>query len=249
MRTTAAFLLAWASASSAFAAAPSSTPPPVCDPQTQPSPHFGAKDGACLPSCGKLGGAAARPSARECGAGRFDAGKAYDVPYCCLPCAELTRLSGEVKACYDELGEEFYKDGSCGSAGEQLADRLDRDAKEYADTYRMPMVAMPGFFYTMSGCVAARDFLNGTPMGQTAAGPGSGPGAAACIPDGRQCGYMEYECGGTASWDNCYKCCNGKNDHGQTSLNCPGKTGVEVPHIWVYTCGSSGPATRGPTSH
>ena len=57
-------------------------PPPVCDPQTQPSPQWGVKNGQCLGCCGCIGGTKAFDS--PCGAhGMADAGAAYDVAYCC----------------------------------------------------------------------------------------------------------------------------------------------------------------------
>jgi hypothetical protein len=60
------------------------TPPaaPTCDPKTQPAPHWGVKNGQCLPSCGGLGGTSsfATPCAQN---GKVDAGAAHDVPYCC----------------------------------------------------------------------------------------------------------------------------------------------------------------------
>jgi len=64
---------------------PSVSPPaaaPICDPMTQPSPHYGVKGGRCLGSCGVIGGNAAY--ANPCSAnGAQDVGQAYDVPYCC----------------------------------------------------------------------------------------------------------------------------------------------------------------------
>lgn len=61
--------------------APSPTQP-ACNPNTQPSPHWGTKNGQCLKSCGALGGT--RASAESCSRhGMTDAGTAYDVQYCC----------------------------------------------------------------------------------------------------------------------------------------------------------------------
>lgn len=54
----------------------------LCNPATQPAPHWGVKSGQCLPSCGGIGGTRAFTS--SCAAnGMRDAGGAYDVPYCC----------------------------------------------------------------------------------------------------------------------------------------------------------------------
>jgi hypothetical protein len=58
------------------------TPAPICDPVSQPAPHWGERNGGCYPSCGALGGTAAfgDPCANH---GMLDAGTAYDVAYCC----------------------------------------------------------------------------------------------------------------------------------------------------------------------
>lgn len=54
----------------------------ICDPATQPSPHWGIKSGKCYRSCGALGGT--RGFTTTCASnGMIDAGIAYDVPYCC----------------------------------------------------------------------------------------------------------------------------------------------------------------------
>lgn len=67
---------------------PTPTPTPVvnlCNPDTQPAPHYGMKNGACLPSCGTLGGISASPDkvCSDQGQGYESAGQAYDVVYCC----------------------------------------------------------------------------------------------------------------------------------------------------------------------
>lgn len=63
---------------------PQPTPTPnVCDPATQPSPHWGTRDGECLKSCGALGGIANSDTQICAQLGLIDAGKAYDVAYCC----------------------------------------------------------------------------------------------------------------------------------------------------------------------
>jgi hypothetical protein len=57
-------------------------PVSVCDPKLQPAPHFGVKNGHCLPSCGATGGTASFRDA--CSKHGLEmAGVAYDVPYCC----------------------------------------------------------------------------------------------------------------------------------------------------------------------
>src|SRR6185295_6957392 len=61
---------------------PTSTPPPTCNPVTQPSPHWGVKNGQCVKSCGALGGQFAPASACS-NFGYVDVGVAYDVPFCC----------------------------------------------------------------------------------------------------------------------------------------------------------------------
>lgn len=54
----------------------------VCDPETQPAPHWGSKNGKCLPSCGGAGGTAAFGD--DCANHEMtSAGEAYDVQYCC----------------------------------------------------------------------------------------------------------------------------------------------------------------------
>jgi hypothetical protein len=59
-----------------------STLGPICDPVLQPSPNWGVRNGACLPSCGGAGGTAAL--ATSCSsAGLQSAGSAYDTEYCC----------------------------------------------------------------------------------------------------------------------------------------------------------------------
>ena len=54
----------------------------ACDPKTQPAPAWGMKGGQCLASCDAVGGTSAfvTPCAKN---GKVDAGKAYDVDYCC----------------------------------------------------------------------------------------------------------------------------------------------------------------------
>jgi hypothetical protein len=63
-------------------APPPPPPPPICDPASQPSPDWGAKNGQCLPSCGALGGTASFGDPCE-DHGMLNAGTAYDVLYCC----------------------------------------------------------------------------------------------------------------------------------------------------------------------
>lgn len=61
---------------------PNTPPSSTCDPATQPSPQWGAKNGKCLQACGLIGGTAAFES--PCYThGMTDAGEAYDVAYCC----------------------------------------------------------------------------------------------------------------------------------------------------------------------
>jgi hypothetical protein len=55
--------------------------PPVCDPQSQPSPEWGERDGACLPSCGLAGGSQCASDA--CAEGLAVVGPSYDCPLCC----------------------------------------------------------------------------------------------------------------------------------------------------------------------
>jgi len=53
-----------------------------CDRVTQPAPHWGARNGQCLRSCGAMGGT--NGSDVPCSShGWRDVGTAYDVPYCC----------------------------------------------------------------------------------------------------------------------------------------------------------------------
>ncbi|WP_413290457.1 hypothetical protein [Bdellovibrio sp. HCB337] len=54
----------------------------ICNPATQPAPHWGVKNGKCLRSCGGLGGTRGFTTACSLN-GMIDAGPAYDVPYCC----------------------------------------------------------------------------------------------------------------------------------------------------------------------
>jgi hypothetical protein len=57
-------------------------PASVCDAKLQPAPHFGVKNGLCLPSCGATGGTASfRDACTK--HGLVTAGLAYDVPFCC----------------------------------------------------------------------------------------------------------------------------------------------------------------------
>jgi hypothetical protein len=54
----------------------------TCDPISQPAPDWGVKNGACLASCGALGGTASFPD--DCANhGLMSAGLAYDVAFCC----------------------------------------------------------------------------------------------------------------------------------------------------------------------
>jgi hypothetical protein len=55
----------------------------ACDPVKQPAPAWGMKAGQCLASCDVVGGTSA--STKPCAkVGKVDAGKAYDVDYCCF---------------------------------------------------------------------------------------------------------------------------------------------------------------------
>jgi hypothetical protein len=54
---------------------------PVCDPATQPPPHFGTRDGRCLPACGAIGGT--HCAAGACPSGTVDVGASYDCARCC----------------------------------------------------------------------------------------------------------------------------------------------------------------------
>jgi len=85
---------AWPAASSLFdralqaiaSGATPAAPAATCDPTSQPSPHWGVKNGQCLPSCGGLGGTSSFPT--PCAQnGKVDAGAAYDVDYCCRDAA------------------------------------------------------------------------------------------------------------------------------------------------------------------
>ncbi|MBK9038501.1 MAG: right-handed parallel beta-helix repeat-containing protein [Bdellovibrionales bacterium] len=62
---------------------PPPPPPPtsVCD-ANHPAPHWGVKGGQCLASCGGIGGTSAFADACS-NHGKVDAGRAYDVPFCC----------------------------------------------------------------------------------------------------------------------------------------------------------------------
>ncbi|WPU63201.1 hypothetical protein [Peredibacter starrii] len=56
----------------------------ICNPATQPSPHWGVKNGTCMRSCGQIGGS--RAFTTTCASNGFrDVGVAYDVAYCCGP--------------------------------------------------------------------------------------------------------------------------------------------------------------------
>ena len=57
-------------------------PPPVCDPSTQPPPHWGQRNGRCLPSCGSLGGTHCGGGA-QCPSGMSSVGDSYDCNACC----------------------------------------------------------------------------------------------------------------------------------------------------------------------
>ena len=65
-------------------------PPPsaTCDPQSQPAPAWGVKNGQCLAACGNIGGTSAftTPCAEH---GKVSAGVAYDVDYCCKEPASI----------------------------------------------------------------------------------------------------------------------------------------------------------------
>ncbi|MBI4347103.1 MAG: hypothetical protein HY553_09630 [Elusimicrobia bacterium] len=72
------------------AATPTPSPAAVCNRATQPSPDYGEKGGACLPSCRRL--AAASPNASRaraqqdaCARGETDLGDCYDGAHCCVP--------------------------------------------------------------------------------------------------------------------------------------------------------------------
>src|ERR1043165_467255 len=98
----------------------------TCDPDTQPDPDWGMKNGNCYKSCGALGGtssfgdACSRHSA-------VDAGIAYDVPYCCkqaAPPADRTPASAPVcdpvknpAPHWGPRGDQCLK--SCGALGGQ----------------------------------------------------------------------------------------------------------------------------------
>lgn len=61
-------------------------PPPepnVCDTTKFPPPHYGTKNGQCLPSCGVLGGSNEPSKCTD--HGLVSAGQSYDVEYCCKP--------------------------------------------------------------------------------------------------------------------------------------------------------------------
>ena len=55
----------------------------ACDPQSQPAPHWGLRDGVCRPSCGALGGTTGSNTTPCTTSGLQDAGIAYDALYCC----------------------------------------------------------------------------------------------------------------------------------------------------------------------
>ncbi len=58
------------------------TPPFMCNPSTQPYPHWSVKNGECLQSCGGLGGTYCEAS-DSCPSGTEIAGKSYDCGSCC----------------------------------------------------------------------------------------------------------------------------------------------------------------------
>ncbi|MBI5508922.1 MAG: hypothetical protein HY903_09230 [Deltaproteobacteria bacterium] len=55
----------------------------VCNPTTQPSPHWGVKDGVCRRSCGQLGGTSCQASSCPAGSVPVADGPSYDCGACC----------------------------------------------------------------------------------------------------------------------------------------------------------------------
>jgi hypothetical protein len=102
-------------------------PPPVCDPNTQPSPQWGEKNGKCLQACGLIGGTSAfvTPCAQN---GKVDAGEAYDVAYCCKdppptcdpntqPSPQWGVKNGQCLPCCGCVGGTKAFDSPCGAHG------------------------------------------------------------------------------------------------------------------------------------
>jgi hypothetical protein len=92
-------------------------PPPstVCDPQAQPSPAWGEKNGQCLGSCGNIGGTSAfvTPCDQH---GKQDAGAAYDVAYCCK---ELCDPATQPSPAWGEKNGQCL--AACGNIGGTMA--------------------------------------------------------------------------------------------------------------------------------
>jgi hypothetical protein len=96
----------------------------LCDPKTQPSPHYGVKNGACIQSCGAMGGTLA-PKSSCASNGLRDVGTSYDVPYCCAPlCDPKTQPSphfgvknGQCRPSCGAMGGTQAPKSSCASKG------------------------------------------------------------------------------------------------------------------------------------
>ncbi|MBI4349460.1 MAG: hypothetical protein HY553_21675 [Elusimicrobia bacterium] len=56
---------------------------PICDPTSQPYPHFGPKNGQCLKSCGGIGGTHNYDEGCEVH-GLMEIGPQFDVQHCCV---------------------------------------------------------------------------------------------------------------------------------------------------------------------
>lgn len=92
--------------------APPIAPPAACDPQTQPAPAWGEKNGGCLPSCGGLAGTSSSPT--PCAQnGKVDAGAAYDVPFCCKDVAGLPPPAAVCNAVTQPAPAWGEKNGQC----------------------------------------------------------------------------------------------------------------------------------------
>jgi hypothetical protein len=80
-----------------------------CDPQKQPPPQWGEKNGQCLAGCGVIGGTSAFTTPCDQN-GKVDAGMAYDVAYCCWDGAAPTPICDPVTQPSPQWG---YKNGQC----------------------------------------------------------------------------------------------------------------------------------------
>jgi hypothetical protein len=188
----------------------------ACDPTSQPAPHWGERNGECLPSCGSLGGTASFDDACA-NHGLMDAGRAYDVSFCC----KATPPSCTPRGC---------PSGSCGWQSDGCSGQI------WCGGCGATCGSMGGdYCSTSTSCPAGYDAL------------GSSSECAQCCRQGLSCGasggnHCSQDGGCPSGYESlgrtyeCNLCCRGCTPHGCPSGSCGWQSDGCGGDIWCGQC-------------